>query len=506
METGQPIPFATIKVIGKNLGVISNDDGGFRVPLEFQTEGEGLEISCIGYEKKDISFSDLAMNRVNTIMLKTGVFELLETTVTAKRKRPLTPKKIIQRAIKKIPGNYPAEAFSYVGYYRDYQEKNDEYLNLNEAILKVFDSGFEKNDFLNTQSQIYDYSKNLDFKRDSVANIPYDYVTRNKVINNAELFSFDGNEFYILRIHDAIRNYKTKTFSYVDVFEKDIVKNHSLSREKDVSLDDEKMFVISLKGSNSTAITDGYTKRKVIGNIQAEGEIYISQSSYAIHKMVYRVFDFTGSKRSERVTKKSNNQLLYEIAVEYKEHDGKMYPNYLSLHNTFKLRKTRFYVEDVIFDLVKKCFIIKTNNSPIFLVENGKPNVILLNENRKTAVKKIENTHDGILVYPDDTEMDEVLNSFDLNTSTDETVTADSFRFEYSNIVDQYGNVLNKFVYEDYKQYREFFAQEIIIDSVIVPEDGLLMKKNSPIFKDQPIVRPDNFDEYWMNTPLKSGQ
>ena len=29
------------------------------------------------------------------------------------------------------------------------------------------------------------------------------------------------------------------------------------------------------------------------------------------------------------------------------------------------------------------------------------------------------------------------------------------------------------------------------------------MKKDIPIFKEQPISKPDNFDEYWMNTPLK---
>ena len=29
------------------------------------------------------------------------------------------------------------------------------------------------------------------------------------------------------------------------------------------------------------------------------------------------------------------------------------------------------------------------------------------------------------------------------------------------------------------------------------------MKKDRPIFQDQPMIKPDNFDEYRMNTPLK---
>ena len=30
------------------------------------------------------------------------------------------------------------------------------------------------------------------------------------------------------------------------------------------------------------------------------------------------------------------------------------------------------------------------------------------------------------------------------------------------------------------------------------------MKKDIPIFKEQAIVKPYNFDDYWMNTPLQN--
>ena len=507
-ETGKPIPFATIRVVGKNLGVISNDDGGFKIPIQFKTVGEKVEISCMGYEKKEIPFSNLDGDELNIIKLKASIFELRETVLKAKRKRPPTPRKILKRAIEKIPVNYPQKAFSYVGYYRDYQQKENDYLNLNEAILKVFDSGFDKNDYIATQSQIYNYIRNDDFERDSIADGSYDYLTRNKIINNAKLSSFGGNEFYILRIHDAIRNYKTKTFSYVDVLEKDIIKNHKLARKKDVLLGDERMFVIGLKGSNSSVVHHGYTKSKIEGNIRAEGEIYISQSTYAIHKMVYRMFDLTlKDKNSKRITEQLDNTLLYEIAVEYKEYGGKMYPNYLSLYNAFKVKKIDFYVEEVVFDIAEKCLVLKTNNPPVFFLEFGKPNVILSYENKRIAVKDIQNRYEGIYVYPDDdSQIHEIMKKLELDVTHEKKITSDSFQFEFSNIMDEYGNVLNKFSYEDYGQYREFFTQQIITDAVVLPENGLLMKKNTPIFKKQSIARPDDYDKYWMNTPLKSKQ
>ncbi|WP_435624719.1 carboxypeptidase-like regulatory domain-containing protein [Flagellimonas sp.] len=503
-ETEKPIPFATIKVVGKSLGVISNEDGGFRIPKRYQIVGKGLEISCMGYEKKEIPFSNLTTGTLNIVRLKAGVFELLGATVTAKPKRRLTPRRILRRAIQKITENYPQEAFSYVGYYRDYQQKDDEYLNLNEAILNVFDSGFSQNDNATTQALIYDYSQNLDFKRDNEANKPYNYSTRNKIITNAKLFSFGGNEFYILRIHDAIRNYSAKTFSYVDVLEKDIIKNHMLTREKDVLLGDESMFVIGLKGSNSSFVDKGYTQSRVNGDIRAEGKIYISQSSYAIHKMVYSVFDLTeNDKKSKKNQGQAEKKLLYEIAVEYKENEGKMYPNYLSMHNTFQLKKTYFFVEEIILDSEKKRFVIRTNNSPIFLKEFGRPNVELRYQTRRIQVKEIKNTNDGILVYPNRKQLDEILKQYKLGPGEDKITDTDSFQFVYFNIVDQYGNVLNKIIYEDYEQFREFFTQRINTDSSMPLDSELFMKKNNPIFIDQPIVKPGNFNEYWMNTPLK---
>lgn len=55
---------------------------------------------------------------------------------------------------------------------------------------------------------------------------------------------------------------------------------------------------------------------------------------------------------------------------------------------------------------------------------------------------------------------------------------------------------------DDYLQFREYFVQELKPD-IEAPTDGLFMNTRKPIFKDQPIVKKDDFDDYWMNTPLK---
>ncbi|MGB5428985.1 hypothetical protein, partial [Eudoraea sp.] len=64
-------------------------------------------------------------------------------------------------------------------------------------------------------------------------------------------------------------------------------------------------------------------------------------------------------------------------------------------------------------------------------------------------------------------------------------------------------NLINDKEYATYRQFREFFVQEIKSNGSVL-KDTLFMKKDIPIFKDQAIVKPDNFDDYWMNTPLQN--
>ena len=70
------------------------------------------------------------------------------------------------------------------------------------------------------------------------------------------------------------------------------------------------------------------------------------------------------------------------------------------------------------------------------------------------------------------------------------------------NIRDVYGNLIHDPEIEDYQQFREFFVQRVKHDSR-APFDKLFMNKRKPIFEDQPIAKPKDFQDYWMNTPLQ---
>ncbi|WP_088339931.1 carboxypeptidase-like regulatory domain-containing protein [Robiginitalea sediminis] len=502
LNTQEPVAFATVRLKDRALGVITNPDGGFRIPLRFRELEEILIISCLGYQNREVRFSDLTSAGPNRVTLTPQPLLLEEAVVLGKRKRPPSPRRIVKRAIEKIPENYPVEPFAYVGYYRDYQQKGREYVNLNEALLRVTDMGFGTNDFEGTQVQLYDYRENTQFRRDTLAEKPYNYASRDKIIQNAYLYGYGGNEWNILRIHDAIRNYRINTFSFVNRFEKDLLPNHSVSRKNDALVNGKRMFVISLEKSRPTIDPYPMSKNKIDHKFRAEGSLYISQDSYAIHKLVYKVFDETGGK-SSREPKESAADLLYEVAIEYNEEGGRMYPNYISFHNVFTLRRAPFYVKDITLDFENKCFIAEFSNDPVLLVDKTVSNFVVKFKRKRLKLDQVVRIKDRYHLFPDPDDF--VQMAHELTTSYDESAyfSPDVLEFNFSGIYDRKGNELHQYKSEQFHQYREFFTQRISPEAHTPVDPDQVMNKNAPISRNQPLVMPSDFQDYWMNTPLK---
>lgn len=493
-KTKEPIPFATIRILNKTVGVISNDDGGFVIPLKFKEIGEILEITSMGFGAQKILISELASEQINLIMLFPKAIELQEVTVAAKKRRKLTAFEIVKKSIAAIPGNYPMNSFSTVGYYREYQKKGNQYINLNEAILGVFDEGFDTSDNESTAVRIYDYRENRDFKRDTIALEPYNYKNGIKVIDKAFLWNYGGNEFTILRIHDALRNYEIDSYSYVHRLKHDFIENHSFTREENTYLVDEPLFKIS------------FGKR--VPQYYAEGVLYISQRDFSIYKMEYAVYHKSKTTQvSNGNEKKAEGQLIFEIITEYQRVDNKMFLNYISFNNSFRLRELpKFKVEDVSIDLNKKCFVVVFNKVPEIQSALITRFYYLKYKGERIKLQEIKIENKRAYLYPkfrtvaESSSFFKELNSF---RNRDNTIDPGWFSFDVKKIIDVEGNEINSQTYSNFNQFREFFVQQVK-PNVSGPADDLYMQKDRPIFKNQPIVKPDDFSELWMNTPLKT--
>ncbi|RKN79927.1 carboxypeptidase-like regulatory domain-containing protein [Ulvibacterium marinum] len=493
VQTGEPVVFATIRIKGKAVGVISNQDGGFRIPKKFKELGDVLVISSMGYQKKEIPIAGLSSEDINIVRLFQGVLELSEAVVTArkKRRRP-SPRRIVRKAIEAIPVNFPQNAFSTIGYYRDYQlNQKNEYINLNEAIIEVFDEGFDELDHKTSQVRIYDYKRNEDFKRYSLAEQRYNYQTQQKVINNAFLPDYGGNEFIILRIHDALRNHKVNSFDFVNVLEQDLLRNHHFFLEEDTYLGNDVLYTIGF--------------RKSLPGHRVYGILYISKQNFAIHGMEYSVYDRLKTNTVKKINKyNTNKQLVFEVITEYKPIEDKMFLNYISFHNSFQLWDAPvFMLRGITVDLSKKCFIVTFSDLPVRKSATNLRNYKFRFEGRKVKFLRGNLRQNVMELYPDMEKSESQLMFKEIeNHERRGRLEKEFLDIKISDIKDLEGNVLNKWISRDYQQFREYFVQQINQKTHPIP-DSLLMKKDRPIFKDQPIVRPDNFEEYWMNTPLK---
>jgi CarboxypepD_reg-like domain len=69
----KPIPFATIKLKNRAMGVISNADGDFQLPLRYKLLEDTLLISCIGYNTRIVIMNSLLSDDLNIIMLTEAV-------------------------------------------------------------------------------------------------------------------------------------------------------------------------------------------------------------------------------------------------------------------------------------------------------------------------------------------------------------------------------------------------------------------------------------------------
>jgi hypothetical protein len=499
-RSGAPLAFASIVQKNKSVGLISNDDGSFKIPKYFDTAKVTLVVSFIGYYSQEVEVASLNKEGLNIIKLVEKT-ELLNEIVI-KDNQLLTPHQIVELAIKNIKNNYPFEPFTYVGYYRDYQ-KNEEnnYLNLNEAILQVHDRGFRYKDFESTQTNILKYEQNQDFPVDETAAKLYDYHEKTKVMDNAELgyLSKNTNEFTILRVHDAIRNYNINTYDYVNKLNTDFVKNHNFILVKETSVDDVELYEIKAM--------------KQFGRIYAEGHIFISKNDYKMYKFDYSVYK-RKTRRPMKRTSREKRKLIFNIVVEYTNYNETMYPKYISFKNPFEvLQPPKFLPTDAQYRVVQKPLANSTDraeNALLFvdIIFNNtvdpkkaykKKNYRIAYKETQIGIDSIHVRNDTIRVFPNDKESIYAKRAWLAGLN----IGGKGFSMELKNIEDVDGNVVFQGKMAPFVQYREFFIQELKTNTQR-PKNVTSMIKFQPLSKDQPINSKEDISKYWMNTPLQS--
>ena len=297
-----------------------------------------------------------------------------------------------------------------------------------------------------------------------------DYDNPNKTIPIAKLGDHYGNELFILMVHDAIRNYKTRSFSFINTFSKDFLMNHDFSEPTPVYNNNLLLFKIYFSA-----------KSRITGDsLIVSGAIYIQPKDYSIHKLEYSC---------SYLVKGKGEKEMYNIDTEYGYNnsvDSLMCLKYISFNNIFNVvdttDNTYFRILDSYWDPSENSTLLFGFNNKIDPVSAGNKNTYEIMVGDKTArVKNIEVRDKWLHIRLKDS-----YQGF-----------KDQCRVNFKNIKDINGNILNKRKYIEFYQYRELFVQEYnkslpFIDSCYL--QYLPLEQNC-------ISKYTGNNNYWMNTP-----
>lgn len=83
-KSKQPIEFANIGIIGKNVGTVSDVNGKFNFFVDAQYDNDTIQFSIIGYKPIQIKVSDLRKKNDNVLLLEEKTYALTEVIVKPK--------------------------------------------------------------------------------------------------------------------------------------------------------------------------------------------------------------------------------------------------------------------------------------------------------------------------------------------------------------------------------------------------------------------------------------
>jgi len=282
-----------------------------------------------------------------------------------------------------------------------------------------------------------------------------------------------GNELFVLMVHDAIRNFKTRSFSFIDIFSQNFLRNHNFSEPAPVYNNNLLLFKIIFNG-----------KSRVIGDsLLVSGAIYIQPRSYSIHKLEYSCSYKTRDKGLKD---------MFNVDIEYgyeNSVDTLMCLKYISFNNFFKVLNKD---DTSYFRVIGSFWDTYRNIKPTIIVD-------LNNEIDPKSASRKENYE--IIVGDKEIKIDniQVSGKYLYIRLKDEDIQGkkDQCRISIRDLKDINGNILDTRKSIELYQYRELFVQGYNKNMLFI--DTCKMQY-LPLEQNCISKYSGNYN-YWMNTP-----
>ena len=135
-ETSEPLPFATIALMNKGKGTVTNNNGDFGLKITPDLLNDTLSVSYLGYLGRKIPVKKALGNNLK-ISMKREFISIPEIII-----RNQNPQEIISRARRALAHNYGDTPALMTGFYREGVLKKSELQTYSEAILQIYKSAY----------------------------------------------------------------------------------------------------------------------------------------------------------------------------------------------------------------------------------------------------------------------------------------------------------------------------------------------------------------------------
>ncbi len=338
--TMMPIESASIYVKNTTIGTVSNSDGKFVLLVPNEFANDTLVISSIGYK----SFKSVVKEFDSTIdvFLEEDVASLDEIVLVAET-RPKTGNDIVLKALERLPRNMPDSSYLQKGFLRHKERNKKEFKWLIESAITVYDSGFVSNAAENLKINVDQVRKSYDLRdvdslltytaylqqKANIRNLKARNLRRDTIRTSSLVKAIKWNDTRVNGLENLLEgklNLVRNSSDPKGLFGEHILDTHQFELDTVLVDNDQKIYKIKIKEGKDYVnlrtrgiFNDGY---------KAEGWIYIYWDTYAIKKIEYNLIASSPEQKS-RSKALFDTQLNHKLVLNYREYEGKMYPNYI---------------------------------------------------------------------------------------------------------------------------------------------------------------------------------
>jgi hypothetical protein len=307
-----PVSFAHVGLCNKAIGTVSNEDGIFEFKIAPYLINDSLCISAIGF----VTYKEQITNLMNTEFINIKLdpqTSVLQEVIISDNK--ITGRRVVEKAISRIYKNYPLKPFQLEGYYRDYMKRNNSHDSFLEGAITLQDMGYNKAD-KKTRVRVNQLRFQENYKENYEKYLHKDENDTLKEVMAGVSTEFFANEFYNMRYHNPVRN-QYEILPFVGVFNNFHESNYEFDIAYYTYVEKEEVYVIRFKPKAEYNYL----------HINVKGEIFIRVRDHGILKFHYAFYvrDFTKDRK------------VYELNMEYRDFEDKLFLKYISYVNFFKI-------------------------------------------------------------------------------------------------------------------------------------------------------------------------